>query len=212
MGKNNNRRTFLRIIAIDIKSSTLWKKYLFLLPMESRNKVLAFHYEMDRRRAFASELLKYYYLPCLLKVRREEVVIRSDQNHRLYLSGCLDHYDFNISHSYNYVIMVVTKGFRVGVDIEYIDSRIDTREISKIVFSEREEAMACESQESFYLLWTKKESLFKAVGKGFLDEAILKKTYLDLFNYQIEPFSGAKIFSLKVFKHYILSISLLHSL
>lgn len=209
MKKNKNQRVFIKIVAICIRDFTLREEHLELLPKEARIKVLEFKYEVDRIRAFASELLKHYYLIFAIQARKEQVIIKKDQNKRPYLSGSLNNYDFNISHSQDYVVMVITKNIRAGIDIEYINPKINHDEIGEIVFSKREQSYARQSIESFYILWTKKESLFKAIGTGFMDEKILKKTYLDLRKYQKESYTGGLIFCTNIIQDYFMSVALL---
>ena len=204
-----NVMPYLKIIAICVKDFASWEEYLYLLPKEARSKIFDFREEADRRRSFASELLKNYYLPLVLQVKSEKIIIGTGCNKRPCLSGSWAEYDFNISHSRDYVVMAVSKNFKIGVDIEYIDSNIKSTEIAEIVFSKHEKVYACTSIESFYILWTKKESLFKAIGTGFMDQTILKKTYLDLSDCQTEWFSGGQIFNIRIFDNYMLSVSLL---
>jgi 4'-phosphopantetheinyl transferase len=75
--------------------------------------------------------------------------------------------DFNISHSKDMVVSVVSTSKSVGVDIEAIRD-IDVIEY-KTVFSEKEWkllAVSNQPRELFFKLWVKKESLLKAHGSG----------------------------------------------
>lgn len=77
---------------------------------------------------------------------------------------------FNISHSDDQLLLGFSNS-EIGVDIERIDSTVDTEGISKSHFSEIElqKMMTCPSDkraETFFEIWTKKESLIKGIGKG----------------------------------------------
>ena len=78
---------------------------------------------------------------------------------------------FNMSHSHNMVSYIVALNYRVGIDIELHDSKLDVQELASLVLTLRESKYlsSLNSQEKlkfFYHLWTKKESLIKANGQG----------------------------------------------
>lgn len=78
---------------------------------------------------------------------------------------------FNISHSHNLVILA-TSSLPVGVDIEHIKPVSDHM---KKYISSLEEYQYITDDQSFYELWTNKESLVKCIGtgiKGKVDEII----------------------------------------
>ncbi len=71
---------------------------------------------------------------------------------------------FNISHSGDFVVLAQAET-EVGVDIEKINDR--HLNVAERVFTERELSWMNESPvERFFILWTQKEAVMKAVGKG----------------------------------------------
>ena len=79
---------------------------------------------------------------------------------------------FNMSHSHNLVCYIVTFDNEVGIDIELYDNNLNVNELSKLVFTPQEAILFDDlnSQEkhiTFFNIWTKKEALIKAIGKGF---------------------------------------------
>ncbi|HLY69272.1 MAG TPA: 4'-phosphopantetheinyl transferase superfamily protein [Puia sp.] len=79
---------------------------------------------------------------------------------------------FNISHSGDFVLIAISNS-EVGVDIEKINADFSYREILETNFSKEEIELIIHSKnpvESFYLLWTRKESLVKAMAKGLIDD------------------------------------------
>lgn len=75
---------------------------------------------------------------------------------------------FNLAHSGNYVVLAVDSK-PVGVDIEQHRER-NFEAIARISFHEKEREQLKRSQDkqqTFYELWTLKESYMKAVGRGF---------------------------------------------
>lgn len=78
---------------------------------------------------------------------------------------------FNISHCEKLVIMAVTLGKEVGVDVEYLLRPGDTLSMAKRYFSQEEvrqlNALPVENQkERFFDLWTLGEAYLKACGVG----------------------------------------------
>ncbi len=71
---------------------------------------------------------------------------------------------FNISHSGNYVILIVNDGKEsVGVDIEKI--RDIKKDFSSFVCNEEEKSYI-KNDKDFFAIWTNKESLLKCIGTG----------------------------------------------
>ncbi len=78
-------------------------------------------------------------------------------------------YKFNLSHSWPYTCVVVSKKFCCGIDIEFHNPSINWAEMSKHTFHPHEYDLLCSSaapQKLFWILWTLKEAVVKAIGKG----------------------------------------------
>jgi 4'-phosphopantetheinyl transferase len=78
---------------------------------------------------------------------------------------------FNLAHSHNLALLAVTNAGPVGVDVERIDSKTDTRQLAADLFSARESAAfdnlpADLKPAAFFNLWTRKEAWLKATGEG----------------------------------------------
>jgi len=94
---------------------------------------------------------------------------------------------FNISHSANRAICIVSAETRVGIDIENSmeEVRFDDFE-SQFTYSEwRAIRTASDPQEEFFRMWTSKESIMKADGRGLgipldkIDVSRLQPVFLD---------------------------------
>ena len=91
---------------------------------------------------------------------------------------------FNLSHSGNYALYAVSHSYEVGIDLEYIDKKLDLEGIALNAFSPDElnawkKARKFESKESaFFKLWVCKEAFLKASGKGWLgnEETMIFRT------------------------------------
>src|SRR5437899_1392204 len=98
--------------------------------------------------------------------------------------------NFNLSHSGEFMLLAVTRGREVGIDIELINQEFATTEIAERFFSRRE-ILSLRSQarqlqtEGFFNCWTRKEAYIKARGEGL-------SLPLDQFDVSLEP-SGAAL-------------------
>ncbi len=77
--------------------------------------------------------------------------------------------DFNLSHSGDWLALVVSGGMAVGVDLEYCDARRDVLKLAGRFFcaAELADLQACDAagrSSRFYDYWTLKEAHIKAVG------------------------------------------------
>lgn len=94
------------------------------------------------------------------------------------LSGDLG-WHVNVSHSGEWILLAVSR-VSVGVDIEKITQQFAFEEMLVSNFSQQEQAYCSgrESRRRFYGLWTRKEALLKATGKG-MDDAFQEVPSLD---------------------------------
>lgn len=75
-------------------------------------------------------------------------------------------YDFNISHSGNFILVAASRSLKVGVDVEEI--RELNRLNFKMVLSEDELEKIQQTPASFFELWSKKEAVVKAANTAGL--------------------------------------------
>ncbi len=78
---------------------------------------------------------------------------------------------FNLAHSGELVLYAVTRGRRVGIDVEWMCSFDRFERIAARFFSARERAMlfslpAVDRRTAFFNCWTRKEAYIKATGDG----------------------------------------------
>lgn len=123
---------------------------------------------------------------------------------------------FNITHTREAFAFAISRHYNIGIDLENINLNLDLNSITKNYFSkiEREFILQSESEREhrFFLLWTRKEALLKAMGAGIIDnltqvEVSGQNNFLDrnLFdNYAYDSASDEHfIYSTELFNNYL---------
>jgi 4'-phosphopantetheinyl transferase len=125
-----------------------------------------------RRIAVASRAILRIVLSQYLKVLPSDIVLRTTDHGKPVL--CKSHggrIGFNLSHAGNQVLLAVSNGTPVGIDIECNVPVSDWQDIVSMHFSAREEAhlLALDPTSAslrFIEFWTRKEAVLKALGVG----------------------------------------------
>jgi 4'-phosphopantetheinyl transferase len=144
-----------------------------ILDLEERAKASRFQQEADRQRFVISKAVLRVLLGRYTGINPKEIRVRSGKNKKPALeSNSGRELHFNISHSGNWILVAIS-GQEIGVDVEEIHASFSYQNLLSFSFSEEEAAFIENSglpHQSFYQLWTRKESLLKATGKGLVDE------------------------------------------
>lgn len=139
----------------DIKKKE--QEALALLTNERKAKALRYQFDDDRLRCIGAGLLLRKYC----NIRSDEQIIVNE-----YGKPTASDVHFNISHSGEWVVLC-TANFPVGVDIEYITP--PKPKAAQYAFCDEELSWLSQNQNKdfgFYTLWTQKEAITKAIGKG----------------------------------------------
>jgi 4'-phosphopantetheinyl transferase len=118
---------------------------------------------------------------------------------------------YNISHSGDWIVLAVSDS-AIGVDTEQVNPSFDFNDVIKEYFSLEEARSILEekSPDRFFMIWTRKEALTKATGKG-LDEDLKFIPGLDGDHYiQGEMLSSSNswlITSFKLSANYFASVA-----
>jgi len=130
-----------------------------------------FHFEEDRETWLCCHTLLRIVLSEKLGIESSYVNIYYDRNNKPWLEG--NPLFFNISHTRETFAFAISDFVRIGIDIEKIDRSIDFESIIRTFFSPEEmEFILADPENSrnrFFLLWTRKEALLKALGTGIID-------------------------------------------
>lgn len=157
------------------------KRAIEWVSLERRAKIARFHRPEDGKRSLIAELLMRRAAVMRLGLRPDEVSFARNPYGRPYLAN-VRHFKFNVSHSGQYVAIVVGRR-PVGVDIERVDRC--NHDVAKRFFSPAESEYLNtlppgERNRAFTTLWTLKESYTKAEGKGLLIP-------FQSFGFELEP-------------------------
>ncbi|MBU0993048.1 MAG: 4'-phosphopantetheinyl transferase superfamily protein [Proteobacteria bacterium] len=146
------------------------EKFNSLLPYISTQKKARINRYIQRSAAqqtLISDLLLRSIIHDKLSMKNSDIHFGQNEFGKPYLLG-KDNFYFNLSHSGDWVVCAISDSV-VGIDVEKI--KPTDYNISKRFFSQDEhEYLTCQKGkqrlDTFYDLWTLKESFIKAVGKG----------------------------------------------
>lgn len=141
----------------------LIEKYLNEFPDDFKEKVLAYRKWEDSQLSLLGRLLLNYGL------QRMGIKNKKNLNYTFYNKPFLDDINtkFNISHSGEIVVCVLSDTNDVGIDVEIID-KINIQDFeSQMTKSEWGNIRIAEDEKkAFFDYWTQKEAVIKANGKG----------------------------------------------
>ncbi|NJB85993.1 4'-phosphopantetheinyl transferase [Lewinella marina] len=143
------------------------------LPPEMRDDLRRYRRWQDRQAGLLGKLLMNYTVREVMGEPPDQSTLVTDAYRRPFLAGRPD-LDFNISHTAGLVVCAAAAGMgRLGVDVERV-GEIQLAEFRR-VFTEEEYALLSglpDATATFFRLWTRKEAVMKADGRGFsLDPA-----------------------------------------
>ncbi|HUX21314.1 MAG TPA: 4'-phosphopantetheinyl transferase superfamily protein [Spirochaetia bacterium] len=133
---------------------------------ELPESVRAYHKPVDRLRFSAGRAL----LRCGLRgiTGKTDFEVELDKYGRPFLKGHPE-IDFNIAHSGDWVLCLIGRDRRVGVDVEFVgqifEEVLDRLSTTEIEYVDSHNGM--DRIEAFYRVWTAKEAYLKASGETF---------------------------------------------
>lgn len=196
------RDNSLKIYAVKLKpiEKQLFDHMLSYISVDEQERIRRFIKFEDALRGLTSKILLRFIIVSLLGKKNDSICFEQNEYGKPFLAGVKD-FHFNLSHSGDWVVCAVDN-LPIGIDVEKI-REIDLN-LSKRFFSQQEHnylsAMDKDRRiESFYELWTLKESYIKADGRGL-------SIPLNSFSFTIEDgnieFKAADNFEQYYFKQY----------
>jgi len=173
-----------------------------------------FHFDKDRETYISCHALLRLIIAKKLNTKPLKIIFKNETNKKPYLPG--NPLYFNITHTREAFAFGISKHLYVGIDLEKINLRMDFYSIIETFFSNREREFILQSQSGarnrFFLLWTRKEALLKALGIGiintppqvevceqenFIDKKLVENLVSD------SAFTEYLIYSKKLCNHYL---------
>ena len=178
----------------------------FLSPFE-KNRANRYHFSNDRNRFIICRTVLKFLLAKQTGLNVNKIVLDKYSNKKPYLPSHPSVF-FNVTHAGNYAVIAIAKE-PVGVDIEYINKDFDYKELLSSIFSNPEVDEVLNSndkQRTFYKLWTRKEAIVKATGKG-IDDHFPEIVTLDGYHHMrpelLGNIEGLHVFSFELNEDYI---------
>lgn len=175
----NNLQLYL-IKNTEEQFGSLHEKLLKYVSADRREKILKYHFDVDKVLSLYGAVLTRYCLIHLLNCKNNELHFLYEENGKPYLDpdkcGHLlgsDSIDFNFSHTKNAVFLGVIKNGSIGTDIERIKAA--PLKVMDSVFHLEEKKYVLEEtgdkrNERFFEIWTRKEAFSKCSGLGLLSD------------------------------------------
>ena len=139
--------------------------YEDVLSATERQVAARFHFDADRDRSIVARGGLRWILSAYCGVSPQALTFRTDSYGKPSLSGIPSAPQFNVSHSGDCVLIGVSLG-PCGVDVERSHTRLSEHSIAERFFCPREVQWLRRTQNGFLRLWTMKEAVIKAVGRG----------------------------------------------
>jgi 4'-phosphopantetheinyl transferase len=178
----------------EINDEPLLAAYRGLLSNVEKEQEPRFYFAKDRRRYLVTRALVRTVLSRYVPIQPREWIFSANAYGRPNIANaeasdlCLS---FNISHTHSLIVLGITKGRALGLDVENIRARAAAIEIADHYFATPEvTALAAmppqQQQYRFFEYWTFKESYIKARGMGL-------SLPLDKFSFHFPDSQGVEI-------------------
>jgi 4'-phosphopantetheinyl transferase len=149
------------------------KQYKKLLNADEISRAKRYHFSKDHDRFIISRGVLRILLAKAMLITASEIVFDKDINKKPFVAKPSNAgVEFNVAHSGEYILIAISDS-PIGTDLEYMDPDFQYPDVMKFAFNEKEITSIGSSASpltTFYLLWSRKESLLKATGKGISDD------------------------------------------
>ena len=150
---------------------TIYDRLKSCISEKEKNRADKFMFDSDRATYITCHAVLRLILSSRTRIGLKDISISHGLYDKPYLEG--NGIQFNITHARDSFAIAISGKYEVGIDIELVSRKIDFESIVRRFFSEKERSFIFspegEPAERFYLLWTRKEALLKALGTGIAD-------------------------------------------
>ncbi len=144
---------------------------LTLLSADEYQRAMRFHFPIHRQRFIVARAILRQILSYYLKVAPQEIRFAYTEHEKPYLlSPDNTSLQFNTSHSEDFAIYAFSLNHPIGIDIEKIQDDYNPA-VAERFFSPKENGDLQQLPpqgriRGFYRIWSRKEAMIKAIGKG----------------------------------------------
>lgn len=170
MAKSKLLENSIEIWDIELKEHLFFKlePYFHILSNEEKQRYHNFKVDGRRKLYIITWITLRLLLSKYINKKPEQIIFYKNKYGKPFIKA--SSLKFNISHSKEKLVVAISE-CEVGVDIEYIDINFDIDDIMGIVLSENEKSFIKTlkpelQRKQFFLYWTQKEALLKAIGTG----------------------------------------------
>jgi 4'-phosphopantetheinyl transferase len=182
------------------------------LSEEERLRAGKFHFQDDRETYISSHAMLRMVISDKLGSKTSQLIFTRDSNNKPQINGRPVH--FNLTHTKRAFAFVISPYHYVGIDMEEVNRSLDFKAIMKTHFSLTDQRFVEESAEGqedrFMLLWTRKESLLKALGVGLVTDLSAYDVSTEESDTEKSPFSEVILTTVRCINHYIYSARILN--
>lgn len=161
----------IHVWTVDLKGTPNWlDNEIKFLSEDELLRANRYRFEVHRNRFIASRSRLRQILSWYVDITPENLTFAYKEHKKPILSEPTSHLSFNISHSEDIALLAVTLNHAIGIDIEKNQSTyneaVAKRYFSSIEYAELMQLEETKRAAAFYRLWSRKEAIVKATGKG----------------------------------------------
>src|SRR3990167_6193416 len=158
------------IIDLSITAAQKKQKYV-ILSNDEQKRADRFYAPLHQKRFIAAHAALRQILGQYMQTAPNDIVFDYTKHQKPFLSINPSHLAFNLAHSESLAVCAITLNHAIGIDIEKIKTKFP-QAVAKRYFSQKENNHLRQQKNkkdkirAFFDLWSRKEALVKAVGKG----------------------------------------------
>jgi len=142
---------------------------LEMLTNEEKDRAARFRFDKHRERYIRGRAFLRTIVAGSLNIDGKDLVLQTNEFDKPYIAN--NPIYFNLSHSSATAVLVLCENMPVGIDLEFVDRKVEVVQLGKTVFTSNEmnrleKADKEQAKHLFFQFWTAKEAYLKMLGTG----------------------------------------------